>query len=81
MSPATTSITLELPAERVRLVEDYARRHGTSFAELVGKYLKMIEQMEDYQPSPKLREITGLIPPGVDTHKAREDYLKEKYSR
>jgi hypothetical protein len=81
MSPATTSITLELPAERVRLVEDYARRHGTSFAELVGKYLKMIEQMEDYQPSPRLREITGLIPSDADAARLFHDQLKEKYSR
>lgn len=78
MSPTTASVTVELPVEKLRLMEDYARQHGLSFGKLIENYGKMIEQMGDYQPSAKLREITGVIPPDVDLEKIRAENHLEK---
>lgn len=78
MSTTIAAITVELPVDKLRLMEDYARQHGISFGKLIENYGKMIEQMGDYQPSAKLREIVGVIPPDVDLEKIRADNHLEK---
>ena len=56
-------------------------RHGISLAELFDRYLRILRELEHYQPSISVQEITGLVPSDIDVKEVYQDHLTEKHDR
>ena len=74
VTPASSCrLTIRLPQRDVEFVKEYARAHGLTVTEVIGRYLKRLRELEQHSPSPALEAISGLVPSGVD--------VKEEYRR
>ena len=80
-SSSESILTIQLPAEDLRFAEAYGARHGISLAELFDRYLRILKELEHYQPSISVQEITGLVPSDIDVKEVYQDHLKEKHDR
>lgn len=77
----TVPLTLHLPNTEIRFLEEYTRRHQTSIAELFDRYIKHLQQHEQYaEPMSVDRELarhTGIIPAHIDVaheyYRSREE--------
>lgn len=69
----TAELTLQLPAEEVEFLKDYARQRGITVTELVARYVRLLHKMPARPPHPDNLQFTALVPEDVD---ARELYLQ-----
>jgi hypothetical protein len=58
--------TLILPAEQVAFLQEYARRHGMTAADLLGRYVGSLKRAEAEPLHPDILALTGLAPANVD---------------
>ncbi len=63
----TMPITVQLPTPEAKFIEDYARRHRLTIAELFDSYIKLLQQAEDRSAQTVLEtknvssvDVTGL---------------------
>ena len=80
-SSSELTLTIQIPAEDLRYAEAYGARHGISLAELFDRYLRTLRELEHFQPSPSVQEITGLVPSDIDVKAIYQNHLTEKYDR
>ena len=81
MAAETTKLTIRLPKDDIVFVKDYARKHGLSVTEVIGRHLRRMESSAHRQPSPELDAITGLVPPDIDAEEAYRRHLEDKHRR
>lgn len=80
-SSSEMTLTIQLPVEDLRFAEAYGARHGISLTELFDRYLRTLKELEHYQPSPSVQEITGLVPSDIDVKEVYQKQLTEKHNR
>ena len=70
---------MDRPAVELEFLESYARRHGLTVAEVVGRYLHRLKS--DAQPSihPEVTALTGLVPPDLDPATEYHRHLLDKH--
>ena len=75
----TAELTLQLPAEEVEFLNDYARQHRTTVAELVARYVKLLHKVPSHPPHPANLQFTGLVPEDVDVRELYLQHMLEKH--
>ncbi|KAA9134224.1 hypothetical protein F3N42_00415 [Marinihelvus fidelis] len=79
MKPETTKLTIRLPRERVEFAKRFAKQHGVTVTEVIGRYFEYLQAETPDEIHPDLEWLVGIIPPDVDVDELRYEYLKEKY--
>lgn len=79
-SPAMTAneATLILPAEQVAFLHEYARRHGMTAADLLGRYVGRLKRAEEEPLHPDILALTDLAPADME---GRSDYCVSRAAR
>jgi hypothetical protein len=77
----TTKLTIRLPRHHVEFAKAYARAHGVTVTEVIDRYLRRMQALEQQAPSAELLAITGLIPADIDVEAEWRHHLVEKHSR
>lgn len=75
----TAELILELPAEEVEFLKAYAQEHGTTVAELVARYVKLLHKVPAHPPHPANLQFTGLVPEDVDVRELYLQHILEKH--
>jgi hypothetical protein len=75
----TAELTLKLPAEEVEFLKDYAEQHGTTVADLVARYVKLLQKLPSRPPHPANLQFTGLVPEDVDVRELYLQHMLEKH--
>jgi len=80
----STKLTLRLDNKLINNAKKAARSRGVSLSRMVGDYFSTIssQQKKEFQESPVLSEISGILPPRTDEKKllrSHKKYLEEKY--
>lgn len=77
----TTKLTLKLKRSTVERGKNYAKKKKTSFSKLVESYIdKITEEPGDFEITPFVKSLTGVIPPPAKNYKSEyNDYLSKKY--
>jgi len=59
----------------------YAKGEGISLSQMVSQFFKAVVEPKQtaYQPSAKVRSLTGILASDVDLAQVYGDYLEEKY--
>lgn len=81
MGRSTRKLTIRLPSQDVAFIKEYAKRHGLSVTEVIGRYLRRLRALEEYSSSPELDAITGVIPADVDAEAVFREHQLEKPRR
>ena len=74
-------LTLRVNARLIERVKTYAQKHNTSVSQLVEVFIRNLEDDEQTEHSPLVRQLTGILPPDIDIEAAYHDHLAEKYGR
>lgn len=80
-NPETTKLTIRLPRRHVEFAKAYARAHGVTVTEVIDRYLRRLQALEQQSPSAELSAITGLIPADIDVEADWRHHLVEKHGR
>ncbi len=75
----TADLTLQLPAEEVEFLKDYARQHGTTVTEIVASYVSRLKANDQSPLHPDIVSITGLVPENIDAQAAYRQHLLDKH--
>jgi len=62
----TKKLTVELPEDDVDFMEAYAKKHGKSIADLLGPYIRRLQQRESRTLHPEVTKMTGVLPEDID---------------
>ena len=81
MAEETTKITIRLPRQDAEFAKAYAKAHGLSMTEVIGRHLRQLRALERHSPSAELEAITGLLSPELDAEQAYRDHLIEKHGK
>jgi len=71
--------TIQLPAEEVDFLENYAREHRTTVAEIVERYVKRLKRPGSRPLHPDILSLTGLVPEHMDAQAEYRRHLLEKH--
>jgi hypothetical protein len=79
-----TKLTLRLDEEIIRSAKTYAKENKTSVSRIVANYLSSLTRQgkPDLKISPIVKELSGIIPPDIDTSILIDEYhshLQEKH--
>jgi len=77
MNPA--KLTIELPASEIVFLEEYAKRHQTTIAELFEQFIKQLRMSENYSFHPDIQKFAGMVPKDIDARREYYEYLEEKH--
>ncbi len=75
----TAELTLRLPAEEIDFLNDYARQHDTTVAQLVARYVERLKGAGRRPLHPDIVSITGLVPADVDVKAEYRQRLLDKH--
>ena len=75
----TAELTLQLPAEEIEFLKAYAQEHGTTAAELLGRYVKRLKANGHQPLHPDVLSITGLVPADIDVKTEYRQHLLDKH--
>lgn len=75
----TAELTLQLPAEEVEFLKDYARQHDTTVAELVARYVERLKGARPKPLHPDIVSLTGLVPTDLDVKAEYHQHLLDKH--
>ena len=73
-----TTLTLELPEEDVRFIQQYATKQGVSVSDSVDRIISFLRRTEQHPLHPDVLSIAGVLR-GVDPDAARMEYLIRKH--
>ena len=77
-------LTLRLDEEIIRAAKMYAKKNRTSVSRIIANYLSALTRQDkpDFSISPIVKELSGIIPPDIDTSILIDQYhshLQEKH--
>jgi hypothetical protein len=75
----TAELTVQLPAEEIEFLREYAERHGTTVTDLVAHYVKLLQKVPSRPPHPANMQFTGLVPDDVDVRELYLQHMLEKH--
>ena len=76
-----TKLTLYMDDALIADAKSYAKREGVSLSQMVARFFRTVTEQKSagYQPSAKVRALTGVLSADVDLQQEYGDYLEEKY--
>jgi hypothetical protein len=75
----TATLTVNLPVEQIEFLKAYARKHGLSVAEVMGRYLERLETGTQPAIHPEVAAITGLVPSDANAQDDYRRHLRNKH--
>jgi hypothetical protein len=76
-----TKLTVRVPRSLLEKAKRYARSHNTTLTELISAYLQHIPTgSESLDAAPIVRQLTGILSPGVSVDDYKK-HLEEKYEQ
>jgi hypothetical protein len=81
MKPDTTKLTIRLPKRHVEFAKAYAKVHGLTVTEVIDRYLRHIQALEQRPLAPELEAILGLVPGDVDAEAEYRRHIQSRHSR
>ena len=78
----TQKLTVRLPQDDLRFIKQFALEHNLTVTELIRRHFSQLRQQEAKNISPKLQQITGILPQELDTANLKHEYheyLLEKH--
>lgn len=81
INPETTKLTIRLPRGHVEFAKAYARAHGITVTEVIDRYLRRMQALEQQGPSAELAAITGFMPAEIDAEAEWHRHMVEKHTR
>jgi hypothetical protein len=75
---SATKLTLLVDKHLVERAKRFSRSHKTSISRLVTRYLEGLATTQEAEPTPMVRRLTGLLPPGADVAEHGE-HLRRKH--
>ena len=73
-----TTLTLELPEEDIRFIQQYAKEQGVSVSDSVDRIISFLRRTEQHPLHPDVLSIAGMLR-GVDPDAARMEFLTRKH--
>lgn len=70
----TQKLTVRLPQDDLQFIKQFALDHNITVTELIRRHLARLRQHTQTELSPKLQQITGILPQHIDVGSAREEY-------
>lgn len=77
----TTRLTIRLPRRHVEFAKAYARAHGVTVTEVIDRYLRRMQALEQQTPFAELSAITGLVPGDLDVGAEWRRHVVQKHAR
>ena len=77
---ATKTITIHIPEEDARFVEEYAQKHGRSVDEVLDTYIKQLQQRESGGLHPEVKKMTGILPADIEVEEEYYRHIMEKHT-
>ena len=74
-----SELILQLPAEEMKFLEAYARKHGTTATELLARYVNRLKNIDKRALHPDIVSITGLVPEQINGKAEYLQHLLEKH--
>ena len=75
----TMELTVQLPQAEAHFLEDYARRHATTVADVVARYARRLERAGRLDPHSENLKFTGAIPAETDVREVYRQHIVEKH--
>jgi hypothetical protein len=75
----TKTVTIVIPEEHARFVEDYAERHGRSVDDVLDTYIKRLQERESPELHPEVKKMTGILPADIEVEKEYYRRIMEKH--
>jgi hypothetical protein len=69
----TKTVTIEIPEEDARFVEEYAEKHDLSVDDVLDTYIRRLQQRESQGLHREVRKMTGILPADINV---KEDYYR-----
>jgi hypothetical protein len=76
---ANGTLTVNLPAEEIEFLKAYARQHGITAAEVVGRYVQRLKSATQPAIHPEVAAISGLVAPENDAQAEYREHLLKKH--
>lgn len=74
-------LTLRLNSRLIEQAKRYAAKHNISVSELVETFFLRLEESEETEHTPLVRQLTGILPPDTDVMEEYDRYLMKKYGK
>jgi hypothetical protein len=74
-------LTLRLNKRLIEQAKEYATRHNISVSELVETFFLRLEDADVKGHTQLVRQLTGILPEGVDVEKEYAGHLVQKYGQ
>lgn len=78
----TKKLTVRLPQSDLQFIKRFAVEHNLTVTELIRRHFSQLRQQEDKDISPKLQQITGILPDNIEPSDIKHeyhDYLLDKH--
>lgn len=72
-------LTLRLNKRLIEQAKRYAARHNISVSELVETFFHNLEETDETEHTPFVRQLTGILPGEANIEKEYGNYLVKKY--
>ncbi|MCZ7597088.1 MAG: hypothetical protein M5U09_04090 [Gammaproteobacteria bacterium] len=78
MKQETTRLTFRLPRQRLEFPGSHASAHDMTVAELIGRYLGVLQSMETRAVAPEVEAIAGLVPADVEAENEYREHVTRR---
>jgi hypothetical protein len=78
-SMPSATLNLEMPADEVDSLQNFAVAHGLTVAELVSRFAKGLKTVRPASIHPEVLALTGLVPANWDVEADHRRHLLDKH--
>ncbi|MDY7095552.1 MAG: DUF6364 family protein [Acidobacteriota bacterium] len=77
---AKQELTIRLSTENLKFLKRFAREHGLTATEVLGRYLTRLREASIEQPAhPRVESISGLVPSDLEARTSHMKHLAKKH--
>ena len=75
----TNKLTVRLPADEIRFVKEFAKRHGMTVTEVIHRYFTRLQASSKNAIHPEIAKLAGSSPSNIDARGEYNQHLDEKH--
>lgn len=75
----TNKLTVRLPADDIRFVKEFAKRHGLTVTEVIHRYFTRLQASHQCPIHPEIAKLAGTIPSNIDAKAEYHQHLDDKH--
>lgn len=75
----TAKLTINLDKSEIDFLKKYAKKSGSTISEIIDQFVKNLKREAKPNIHPKIKEITGIIPPDIDAKAEYAEYILKKH--